>query len=86
LRLTLHTDTFLDTSISSHCPDLAVYNGETLLVVLSTKLLACNSHTNGIGDTLTEGTGSNLNTGELDLGMSSCHSVVDRGVIVFDLI
>jgi hypothetical protein len=84
--LTFHTDTLLDTTITSHSPDFAIDNGETILVVLSSKLFTSYSQSDGIGDTLTKRTGGDFNTWELDLGVTSSHSMVDWSMVVPDLV
>jgi hypothetical protein len=85
-RLTLHTDTLLNTTVTCHGPDLAIYDWEAILVVLCAKLFSSNGQSDSIGDTLTQGTGGDLDTGKLDLWVSSSHRMVDRSVIVSDLV
>lgn len=85
-RLTLHTDTLLDTTITSHRPNLAIDNWESILVVLRSKLFSSYGQTDSIGDTLTQRSRSDFNTWKLDLGMTSSHSMMDRGVIISDLV
>jgi hypothetical protein len=85
-KLTLHTDTLLDTTVTSHCPNLAIDNWESILVVLRSKLFSSYGQTDSIGDTLTQRSSSDLNTWKLDFGVTSSHSMMDRGVIISDLV
>lgn len=78
------THTFLNTAISSHTPNPAIYDWVSLLVVLSAQLLARHGHPDGIGDTLSEGPGGDFHTWELNLGMPSGDSVEFGSVVGFD--
>jgi hypothetical protein len=82
--LTFLTHTLLKTSVTSHAPDLAIDNWESILVEPRPELLPGHSETDRIGNALAERTGRALHTGELDLRVSSRDTVSDGSVVLLD--
>jgi hypothetical protein len=70
-RAGLGSDTLLETSISEETVGVVVEDLETVLVVNGTHVGLGDSETDSVSDTLTEGTGSDLNTvSDTNLGVT----------------
>jgi len=70
-RAGLGSDTFLETSISEETVGEVVEDLETVLVVDGTHVSLGNGETDSVSDTLTEGTGGDLDTvSDTDLGVT----------------
>jgi len=82
LQVTSHTgglacDTFHCTSVAEEAVGVVAEELKVGLVECSSDVLLCNRKTNGIGETLTEGSGGHLNTGAVVRFRVTCADAID---------
>lgn len=82
----LESNTLLQAGIANHAPRRVVDELIAWAVVGGSQVLGGHGHTNGIGNTLTQGTSGNFNTLILNLGVTRADGVMSIRVIRLELV
>lgn len=85
-QLTFLANTLLQTTVTGETPDLVLDDRKSVLVVSCSHVLIGDGESDGVGNTLTEKTGGQFDTWELDLGVASSNPVHGRGMVLLDLV
>lgn len=73
--------TYLQTGIANHTPGHIVDDGKSRFVVVCGKVFRSHGETDRVCETLTEGTGCDLNAVVLDLGMPRTDGIGALGMV-----
>lgn len=84
--LTFLADTFLQTAITSETPDLVLDDRKSVPIVSGSHVLVGHGESDGVGNTLTEKTGGQFDTWELNLGVTGSNAVHGRSMVLLNLV